>query len=216
MSQLAPTHPRRWCLFLLHSTLAAYYKGNVKLFTKRRYNLMEVASCLQKAIRRGDTQLAGYMAIEMFESGFARYCWKRLLTVSAEDCAGIVTQEVKALFDSWMVLTDEGKKQRSRIFVSKAVIVLCQSRKSRDADHLQNFIYDREMIDAVDLERAVEEARLSPENIPLPEYTFDCHTIRGKKKGKTKADFFRDEFAALEPREQGEFDWTVTGERTTP
>jgi hypothetical protein len=72
------------------------------------------------------------------------------------------------------------------------------------------------MLDAADLERAVEEARLSPENIPLPDYTFDCHTIRGKKKGKTKDDFFRDEFAALDPREQGEFDWTVTGERRTP
>lgn len=39
--------------------------------TKRGYNLFEVASCLQKAIRRGETALAGYMAIELFESGYA-------------------------------------------------------------------------------------------------------------------------------------------------
>ena len=185
----------------------------MKLFTKRRYNLMEVASCLQKAIRRGDTTLAGYMAIEMFESGFARYCWKRLLTVSAEDCGGLITQEIKALFDAWLVLTDEGKKQRSRIFVSKAVIVLCLARKNRDADHLQNFVYDRQMIDAKALDDAVTEARLAPENIELPDYTFDVHTRRGKSRGKTKEDFFRDEFAALKPREQGEFDWTITGNR---
>jgi|GEM_PF-4790271 len=83
----------------------------MRLYTQRRYNLFEVASCLQKAIRRGDTQLAGYMAIEMFESGFGSYCWKRLLTISAEDVAGIVTTEIKAMHDSWLVLADNGENQ---------------------------------------------------------------------------------------------------------
>lgn len=177
--------------------------------TKRRYNLFEVASCLQKAIRRGDTALAGYMAIEMFESGYALYCWKRLLTISAEDCSGLITQEVKALHDAWLICTNDGKLPKSRIFISKAVIVLCQSRKCRDADHLQNFIYDRTMIDAQQLEAAVEESRRNPENIELPEYTFDVHTKKGRSRGATKEKFFRDEYAALSPREQGEFDYTV-------
>jgi replication-associated recombination protein RarA len=181
----------------------------MKLHTKRGYNLFDVASCLQKAIRRGDTTLAGYMAIEMFESGFAGYCWKRLLTISAEDCAGIITQEVKALHESFVLLNKDAKKPRSRIFISKAVIVLCQSRKSRDADHMQNFIYDREMLEAKKLLHALVEARQKPENLPLPDYTFDVHTQKGRAKGKTKQDFFQDEFAALKPREAGEFDWTV-------
>lgn len=80
--------------------------------------------------------LAGYMAIELFESGFAGYCWKRLLTISAEDCAGILTQEIKALHESFVLLNQGAKQPRSRIFLSKAVILLCQARKSRDADHL--------------------------------------------------------------------------------
>lgn len=188
----------------------------MKLFTKRGYAMLEVASCLQKAIRRADTALAGYMAVELFESGFGRYCWKRLLTISAEDCAGLITQEVKALHDSWLVLTDNGEKHRSRIFLSKAVIILCQARKCRDADHLQNFVYDRRMIDAERLDAAIEEARRSPENPPLPDYTFDCHTGRGRKRGKTKGQFFIDEFEALKPREQGEFDWTIAGENDEP
>jgi replication-associated recombination protein RarA len=175
-------------------------------FTKRKYNLFEVASCLQKAIRRGNTSLAGYMAIEMFESNYALYCWKRLLTISAEDVAGIVTQEIKALYDSWLVLTDSGKKQKSRIFISKAVIVLCQARKCRDADVLTNYVYDRQMVDARELEKAIEEARENPENIELPDYTFDCHTARGKRQGKTKEQFFLEEHRALQPREQGTFD----------
>ena len=142
--------------------------------TKRGYNMFEVASCLQKAIRRAETDLAGYMAIELFESGFAKYCWKRLLTISAEDCAGVITQEIKSLFDSWLVLTDNGEKQKSRIFISKAVIVLCQSRKSRDADHLTNYIYDRAMVDAQRLEAAIEEARSQPENVALPRIHLRC------------------------------------------
>lgn len=177
--------------------------------TKRGYNMFEVASCLQKAIRRAETDLAGYMAIELFESGFAKYCWKRLLTISAEDCAGLITQEIKSLFDSWLVLTDNGEKQKSRIFISKAVIVLCQSRKSRDADHLTNYIYDRAMVDAQRLEAAIEEARSQPENVALPEYTFDVHTSVGRRRGRSKEQFFRDEHIALHPKEQGEFDWVL-------
>src|SRR4051812_34352688 len=96
-------------------------------FTKRRYNLFEVAACLQKAIRRGNASLAGYMAIEMFESAYALYCLKRLLTISAEDVAGVVTTEIKSLFDSWNVMMKNGKLQKSRIFISKAGIVLCQA-----------------------------------------------------------------------------------------
>jgi replication-associated recombination protein RarA len=181
----------------------------MRLHTKRGYNLFEVASCLQKAIRRADVALAGYMAIEMFESGFGNYCWKRLLTISAEDCAGIITQEIKALHDSFTLLNEGAKKPRSRIFISKAVIVLCQARKCRDADHLQNFIYDREMIDARELLKSIADARQNPENIPLPDYTFDVHTQKGRAKGQTKAQFFQQEFDALNPREAGEFDWTV-------
>lgn len=185
----------------------------MQLFTPKGYNLFEVASCLQKAIRRSDPELAGYMACEMFAGGFGLYAWKRLLTVSAEDCGGVITQEIKALFDSWMLLTKDGKEQRSRIFLSKAVLLLCAARKNRDADHLQNYIYDRELIDAEKLDAAVQEARLEPERVTLPEYTFDCHTRRGKKAGKTKDDFFAAEFEALKPREQGEFDWVLTGRR---
>ena len=98
--------------------------------TKRGYDLFEVASCLQKAIRRANPTLAGYMAIELFESGFAGYCWKRLLTISAEDCAGILTQEIKALHESFVLLNQGAKKPRSRIFLSKMCI------RDRDDDRL--------------------------------------------------------------------------------
>jgi len=40
----------------------------------------------------------------------------------------------------------------------------------------------------------------------IPDYAFDCHTLKGKRKGKTKADFFREEQRALKPWQPGLFD----------
>lgn len=177
----------------------------MRIRTQRGYDLGEVASAMQKAIRRGNTKLAGYWALELWHSGFGSYVWRRLLTVSAEDCWGILTAEVKALNDSYE-LVNKGRKvrdHRGRIFISKAVILLCAAKKNRDADHLQNFVYDqtagltaRQLI--ADLAKAGREE--------VPDYAFDCHTIKGRNAGKTKADFFRDEQAALHPLQPGLFD----------
>lgn len=92
-------------------------------------------------------------------------------------------------------------EQKGRIFVSKAVILLCQSKKNRDADHLQNFVYERSDID---IEKWFGDVRQYP--IPIPPYTYDVHTRKGKKHGRTKEEFFREEYEALRPRIPGLFD----------
>ena len=182
--------------------------------TKRGYLLLEVASALQKAIRRADARLAGYWAIELFESGYQEYLWRRLLTVSAEDCWGVITNEVEALYRSWQMIHKQ-KHGRGRIFASKAVILLAQARKCRDADHLTNLVYDPKAIPDEQLEADLDAAREATEAIP--DYAFDCHTSAGKKAGKTKGMFFREEYKALEPREPGLFDDDLTqGESKKP
>lgn len=178
-----------------------------QLRTKKGYNLNEVASVFQKAIRRNDVKVAGYFGLELFMSGYAEYAWRRILTVSAEDCFGIITAEIKALYDSWAIAT-KGDKTRGRIFFSKAIIILCQSLKSRDADHLQNLVYDKDEIETEKLDAAFAEARNS-EFIDVPDYAYDVHTLKGKYAGKTKKDFFIQEQDALEPRQQGLFDGLV-------
>ncbi len=176
--------------------------------TKRGYAMSEVASALQKAIRRGDARLAGYWAIELFESNFKDYLWRRLLVISAEDCWGVITHEIDALYRAWA--TVHAKRSNSgRIFCSKATILLAQSRKCRDADHLTNLVYDPKAIPDEELEADLEAARTNQEAIP--DYALDCHTQAGRKAGKTKEMFFRDEFAALSPREPGLFDDDLKG-----
>ena len=176
--------------------------------TKRGYVLLEVASALQKAIRRADARMAGYWAIELFESNFTEYAWRRLLTVSAEDCWGVITHEIEALYRSWQVIV-KTKKGAGRIFVAKAAILLAQARKCRDADHLTNLVYDTKAVDAAQIAADLDEARRRPE--PIPEYAFDCHTREGRRRGKTRRDFFRDEHGALRPRQRGLFDGDVEG-----
>ncbi|MCY3024591.1 MAG: hypothetical protein NTW87_36920 [Planctomycetota bacterium] len=171
--------------------------------TVRGYVLLEVASALQKAIRRGDAKKAGYWAVELFESGYQQYLWRRLLTISAEDCWGVITQEVEALYRSWAVIHKQ-KPGAGRVFAAKATILLCHARKCRDADHLTNLVYDPKTISDTQLEADLDEARTHPETIP--DYAFDCHTQKGRKAGKTKHQFFHDEFRALKPREKGLFD----------
>lgn len=174
-----------------------------RIMTVRGYSLLEVASALQKAIRRSDAKLAGYWAVELFESGFQAYLWRRLLTISAEDCWGVITHEVEALYRSWALIHKQ-KPGGGRIFAAKATILLAQARKCRDADHLTNLVYDAQSVDEKQLEADLVAAR---DNIqPIPDYAFDCHTQKGRKAGKTKRDFFRDEHKALKPREKGLFD----------
>ena len=165
------------------------------------YDFFESSSAMQKAIRRADVRVAGFFALELWSSGYRDYVWRRLFTISAEDCFGIITKEVEALWQGHELVNKKSIEPKGRIFVSKAVILLCECKKSRDADHLQNFIYDK---NDLDVEAWIEDVRCHP--IPIPAYTYDIHTKAGKTRGRTKEDFFRDEYEALHPRVPGLFD----------
>src|ERR1022692_3743742 len=133
----------------------------VPIRTKRGYFLGEVASALQKALRRGEARLAGYWAMELYASGYRDYLWKRLLTVSAEDCAGLITQEIKALYDSHRIATkgrDEDKRP-CRVFVAKAVIILAICNKPRDSPPLTQMVYEAQSFPADELLADLEAAK---------------------------------------------------------
>lgn len=191
-----------------------------QLKTKQGYDFFEASSSLQKAIRRNDIKLAGFFGLELLASGYYKYIWKRLLTISAEDCYGVITHEILALKEGFD-LVNKGKKKndKGRIFVSKAIILLCKATKSRDADHLQNFIYDKrsglndmsiqDFLDEVsdeDIEKLMDEVIKEPKLVP--DYAFDVHTLKGKKMGKTKKQFFKEEQDALEPKQISIWDLT--------
>lgn len=173
----------------------------MEIRTQRGYDFYECASALQKAIRRADAKTAGYFALELWTSGYREYVWRRLFTISAEDCYGLITYEVESLYKAYLFINEKAKEPKGRVFVSKAVLLLCDARKNRDADHLSNLVYDR---NDCDVEKWFDDVRKNP--ILVPEYTYDCHTQLGKRRGKTKKDFFQAEVEALRPRVPGLFD----------
>lgn len=111
----------------------------MELTTTHGYNLYDISSMLQKAIRRADVYHAAYAAAEMHPK-FRTYLWKRLLTVSAEDCYGIITKEIIALQQADEFVN--GKKGDNWLFIAKAVTLLCMARKNRDADYVDLEILD--------------------------------------------------------------------------
>jgi len=159
--------------------------GSYKPRTKNDYQLDEVVSAMQKAIRRGDETNALFFALECFPN-YAAYCWRRLLVVAVEDiespnAIAYTNASCSAFFHN----NDKKKAEdyKNRIFITKIVIALCREPKSREADHAQAYIDQ------------IEKSRKLP---PIPEYAFDVHTQKGRIAGKTKKIFFTDEQEALD------------------
>lgn len=176
----------------------------MELRTLHGHNLFDISSLLQKSIRRGEYQLAGYAANEMFQR-YECYLWKRLLTCSAEDCFGIMTKEIIALMQASDKVNKGCKPDcKNPLFVAKAIVLLCSARKNRDADYFAcNFMQDNttippEKIEHIELDKCVMER--------IPEWVFDCHTLKGKMRGKTQIEMLIEEQESLENREVNLFD----------
>lgn len=172
-----------------------------KLSTKHGYDFYEMSSMLQKAIRRGDYQRAGFAANELIDQ-YRKYLWKRLLIISAEDCYGIITKEIVGL-----KLADDETGKNGNIFVSKAICLLCEARKNRDACYVAcNYMNDNNLLSLEEIkeECPIDECKLQADFIP--DWVFDVHTLKGKMRGKTIEDMIRDEQEALNPKQISMFD----------
>ena len=175
--------------------------------TRNGHNMFDMASMLQKAIRRCDFERAGYAAYELF-GGYHAFLWKRLIVTSSEDCYGIMTKEIIAL----KLADDEVNKnkkgyEKDPLFVAKAITLLCMARKNRDACYVAcNFMTSGKPLNEDEIEHIdITKCDLGVEGVP--DWVFDCHTLRGKKNGKTEVDMGEDEQAALTPHQIGFFDY---------
>lgn len=163
-----------------------------EVFTQNGYRLDEVASALQKSIRRGKEEEALQWALELYPK-YHKYLWGRLMVVSAEDIeeyqAGVI---VNALHDMFVKTNEGGKQIRHRIFITKTILYLCRAVKSRESDHFQHY-HDKVQKQRGDV--------LSE----IPEYAKDVHTKAGRLAGKTKAQFMVEEQEGLEPKGRDDY-----------
>ena len=104
--------------------------GKETVKTRNQYNMFEISSLIQKALRRRDAELAYFAANELIPH-YRNYLWKRLLTVSAEDCYDMITGKIMELHDHDCNQED----QKNRKYIATAVSILLNARKNRDGDY---------------------------------------------------------------------------------
>ena len=157
------------------------------MITQKGYDLMEVASALQKSVRRGNEDEAMYWAVELFQSGYAEYCWKRLRIMASEDIGLAEPGLVADLWALYEMHREQAKKkddanEPQRLFLTHAVLLMCRARKSRLVDWtLIHYWRTHELTWR-----------------PIPDYAFDKHNQRGRQLGRGWGHFF-DEGTRLSP-----------------
>lgn len=102
-------------------------------YTETGYNMYDMFSLMQKAIRRGKYEQAGFAARQL-KNTYRGAMWNRLLVISAEDCYGIITKEI-------LKLRKKDYKQQADENIGNAIALMCRSLKSRDACYFAcNFV----------------------------------------------------------------------------
>ncbi|MBI4288950.1 MAG: hypothetical protein HY671_11035 [Chloroflexi bacterium] len=140
-----------------------------KLQLRNGYDFGEVASALQKAVRRGNEADALYWAVELDISGYGEYLWKRLRIMSSEDIGlaePMMPATIRAFYESWLELHRK-KDDGERLFVIHAILLLVRARKSRLVDNCLVASYGHH-----------------PPGKQIPDYALDKHTLRGKSMGR--------------------------------
>lgn len=105
--------------------------------TRRGLDAFECVSQVQKAIRRGQEETALWFALELDQSGYSAWIWRRLLIIASEDVGigePLAALTVRALFDNWQDERKRDKRAQGALFLTHAVIVLARAKKSRIAD----------------------------------------------------------------------------------
>lgn len=144
------------------------------IVTINGYKLAEVASALQKDIRRGHEEQALHWALEMADSGYSKYMFKRLKIIAAEDI-GLINPRAfmltKLAEDAYEQEKKATKGEADKHYIALAVLFLARSPKNREInDYLGTILYQR----------------TNGELPEVPDYALDGHTARGKQMGRDK------------------------------
>ncbi len=149
--------------------------------TKKGYNLMEASSAFQKAVRRGLEDVALYFAVEMFNSNYGEYVWKRIKIISSEDiglaepnCPAII----QGLYQSYVeqVKKKDTKHFPERLFLVHAILYLCRAKKSRLIDWTLLYYWEKH----------------DKEYMEIPDFAFDQHNGKGRRMGRSLKHFYEE------------------------
>jgi len=106
--------------------------------SKNEYQFDEVISSLQKSIRRGQEQQAMFWALEMADSGFGGWLWKRLVIIAFEDIGHSDPAVVSLVVSGFMATNGLAKTKKDIPYemLGTVIISMCRAEKSREGDDL--------------------------------------------------------------------------------
>lgn len=170
-----------------------YVGSNAGCYTKNGHDMFLVAGLLERAIIGKDDIRAGYLTNELMVR-YREFLWKRLIMIAGNLNYQAITTEIVALKKADDM--QPGSSPKSSIFVAKAVTVLLKVVKYGYCGFYANdFPYPTTCLKDYD-----------NRYMSIPDYVFDCHTHKGKQRGKTKKEFIIAEQSALTPYKEGEYD----------
>jgi replication-associated recombination protein RarA len=152
-----------------------------QLQTKNGHCFYEVASAIQKYVRRGEEEKALYWFTELYLSNYDNYAWKRIKVMVSEDVGlanPMLPVQIQALYNTYLEMKKEkNKHQPERLPFIHAVLLLVRSPKSRIVDNL--------LCEYFDLRNTLPTPQLD-------DYVFCLHTIKGKIKKRGNRHFYEE------------------------
>lgn len=142
--------------------------------TLRGYERDEVKSALQKAIRRGQEELAMFWARELVDSDQTKALWRRLRVIAAEDCAG--TEAVTYVNNC---ATAASQCREHLMFGMRAALELARFEKDRTVDDYIGW-FDHKL-------EVLKDESVFHE---IPDEAVDEHTRRGRRLRRGHATFY--------------------------
>lgn len=173
------------------------------------------ALALQKGIKHRDMDMTGYHT-NYFRENCRDKFWVAMLDYVLQN-ENPLYDEIDALRIADDLVNKRKKPlDKDNIFVAKAVMLACYYEDDRFDSVLSNDIIKFDELIDWDEWSIPPIARCELLNGEIPEWVYDCHTLKGKKMGKTDWDMTVSEQAALTPLQLAYFDeasWLYTYEQ---
>ena len=153
--------------------------GGFRPRTVNGYPMDEVASALQKAIRRGREEAALFWGYEMYLVVPSVPSGAGCLIIASEDCAGdpMTAMVIGQLAQNALLASKNFTGRVEGMIETHALLIAVRSLKSREPCHAWGVV------------RRAKSGGLHPE--PEPE-AVDQHTMRGRNMGKNVKDFMNE------------------------
>lgn len=170
---------------------------------------------LQEALEHRDMDMIGYHT-NFFRENCREKFWASVLDYTRNNVAHLY-DEIDALRIADDLVNKRKKPlDKDNIFVAKAIMLLCYAKDQQFETLLPNRIVEYDSLVDWEKWKIPPISRCELFNNEIPDWVYDCHTIKGKKMGKTDWDMTVSEQAALTPLQPAYFDeasWLYTYEQ---